>query len=206
MSSKGRSRPFVFVLAALLAATALAAVACNGPMPTATYTAVPIGQTPWPAGTTGQYGLHIDPSLLSHLPQTVDAMPIVEDPVTETQAMDNSDLSNTFDDYAAASIGQVGETDWLYMVIGHFKPAMQSPDVYPDVLAAWISQYATGACSQANAVATSYQDTINGWIVDGSTCAGGPVVYSLPLGGGLVLSMFGAGPKDLGRLLIEALY
>jgi hypothetical protein len=206
--SSERRRPLALGLAGLLVAGALAAgaAACAGPQPTPAFTAYPIGPTAWPNGTTGQYGLYIDPSLLARLPQTVDAYPIVEDAASEIEAMDDSGLSNTFDRYAAASIGQVGEPDWLYLAIGHFKPAMQSPDVYPDVLAAWISQYATGACSQANAVATTNQETINSWLVDEATCAGGVFVYTLPLGDGTVLSMFGAGPKGLGRQLIEALY
>jgi hypothetical protein len=52
----------------------------------------------------------------------------------------------------------------------------------------------------------SSQETINFWIVDKSSCAGGPVVYTLTLGNGVVLSMFGFGPLDLGRRLINAIY
>ena len=50
------------------------------------------------------------------------------------------------------------------------------------------------------------QQTINDWIVDVSTCNGGPVVYTLVLArDDLLLSMYGMGPRDLGRKLIEAL-
>ena len=190
--------------AALLGSIALAAVACGpGPSPTSLYTAVPLQATPWSGGTTGQFGLHIDPSLLGRLPQTIDAYPLVENAGSESQAMDNADLSRTFDGYAAAAIGVIGDDNWLNVVIGRFKPAMRDPDVAE----AWVSQYATGACSQANAVSSTRQETINGWIVDVATCGtAGPVVYTLVLGDGVILSMYGYGPRDLGRKLIEAIY
>lgn len=207
MSSEIRGpRRRALVLAALLAAAA-AAAACGGVGPTvAGFTEVPIGATPWPAGTIGQYGLHIDPGLLARLPQTVNAIPIVEDAYSESSDMDNADLAKTFESFAAASYGQLGQTDWLEVAIGRLQPAVQSPDVWPDVYAAWVEQYATGACSQASAVSGTGKQQIGDWTVDVSTCAGGVVVYSLPLGNGEVLSMFGAGPRDLGRKLIQILY
>ena len=51
----------------------------------------------------------------------------------------------------------------------------------------------------------SSQPTINTWVVDVSTCTGGPIVYTLILGDGLLLSMYDLGPKDLGRMLINQL-
>jgi hypothetical protein len=184
---------------------AVAGAACDIPAPTPEYTAVPIGATPWPHGTTGQYGLHIDPTLLDKLPHSVSAQPLVEGADLESVALDDADLAKTFDAYAAAAIGVIGDTDWLYVAIGHFKADPQS-DAYPDAYAAWIDQYATGSCSQANGVSETSQETINDWIVDVAKCRGGPIVYSLSLGGGIVLSMFGVGPRDLGRKLIGALY
>lgn len=205
VSSKHLRGRTTLALAALLTAIALAGAACAIPAPTPEFTAVPIGATPWPHGTTGQYGLHIDPTLLAKLPHSISAMPLVEGADLESVAMDDADLAKTFDRYAAAAIGAIGDTDWLYVAIGHFKADPES-DAYPDIYAAWVDQYATGACSQANGVSDTSQETINDWLVDVATCRGGPVVYSLSLGGGLVLSMFGVGPRDLGRKLIGALY
>jgi hypothetical protein len=197
-------------LAAVLAVSALAAAAC-GPAATPTaplYTEVPIGPTPWPSGTTGHYGLHIDPSLLARLPKSVDAYPIVEDPDSDSAAMDDPNLATTFDGYAAARIGEPADDNWLVLAIGHFKPVLPSPGESdsPDLLESWVADYAAGACSQANGVASTNQETINFWIVDTATCAGGPVVYTLSLGKGVVLSMFDLGPRDLGRKLIQAIY
>jgi len=188
---------------AMLFAVAAVVSACGPVAPsTPDFTQVPIGPTAWPNGTTGQYGLRIDPSLLGKLPRTVAARAIAEDAADESAAMDNADLAKNFDTFAAASIGQVVDTDWLTLVIGHVKPGITFTDFYPG----WVDQYATGACSQANGVTSSDQVQIGDWQVDRSYCGGGFLVYSLSLGNGLILSMFGAGPADLSHKLIEAIY
>ena len=196
-AAPGRAAAF---LAAVVTVVVFAA-AC-GPAPaTPPATEVPIGATAWPSGTTGQFGLHIDPSLLGRLPRNVGAYPLVEDAGGETAALGDADLAKTFDNYAAASIGVIGDSNWLQLVIGHFQQDHQTADVYT----AWVAEYATGACSQADGVSGSGQQTINNWVVDVSTCAGGPIAYTLTLGNGTVVSMFGLGSKDLGRMLINAL-
>ena len=194
----GRAAAFVAVLA--IAATL--AAACGAATATPPATDVPIGATAWPSGTTGQYGLHVDPSLLGRLPRSVNAYPLAEDADAELAALSDADLAKTYDNYAAASIGAIGAADWLHLVIGHLRPEMQTADVYT----AWVSEYATGACSQADGISGTNQTTINDWVVDVSTCAGGPTVYTLKLDSGTILSMFGLGSKDLGRMVINALY
>ena len=192
--------------AALLAALVICVAACGISPPTVApppYTAVPIGPTVWPSGTVGRYGLRIDPSLMARLPASVGALAVVESPGIETQVLDDADLANSFDGYAAASIGTLGDSDWLYIAIGRLKPDKQNN---ADFYTAWVEEYATGACSQAEGVASSSQQDINDWKVDVSTCNGGPIVYTLSLGNGLLLSMYGLGPRDLGRKLIESLH
>ena len=194
------------VAAALLAAVVVCVAACGISPPTVaplTYTAVPIGPTVWPSGTVGRYGLRIDPSLMGKLPASVGALALVENPGIETQVLGDADLANSFDGYAAASIGSLGDPDWLYVAIGRLKPDKQNN---ADFYTAWVEEYATGACSQADGVSGSSQPTINDRLVDVSTCKGGPIVYTLSLGDGLLLSMYGLGPRDLGRKLIESLH
>ena len=203
-------RRAALAIAAFLTAIAVAAAACSpGPTTAPTDTpdqGVPILPTPWANGTTGQYGLRIDPSLLARLPKTVDAYPLTEDAFTESLDMDDPDLAKAFDSYAAANIGAATEDDWLYATVGHFKPDLQSPAVWSDTYETWVDQYAGEDCSQADGVSGTNQETINGWIVDEATCSAGPVVYTLSLGQGVILSMLGSGPNDLGRKLIEAIY
>lgn len=192
-----------FVLAAAAAAIVLAFAACASPAPTdsPSETQIVVGPSAWPSGTTGQYGLHIDPSLLGLLPRTIDAYPLVENTDSELAALDVADLANTYDRYAAASIGLIGEDNWLQLVIGHLKDPGSS-----DIYSAWVSEYASGACSQADGVSGTSQTTINGFVVDVSTCSGGPIVYTLIIGNGDIVSMYDLGPKDLGRQLIQSLY
>jgi hypothetical protein len=163
---------------------------------------VAILQTPWPAGTIGQYGLHVDPSLLGRLPSTVESLHLVEDATSEEQDMNNADLAKYYDSYAAAAIGIVGDANWLSVAIGVLKAEGQNADFY----SSWVSEYATGACSQADGVVSTVEETIGDWNVDVATCAGGPVVYTLMLDGDTLLSMWGMGPRDLGRKLIGQLH
>ena len=196
-------RRLVARLVASLVSIAVAAVACS---PTASpsvpfYTEVPIGPTALPAGTVGQYGLHLDSTLLGKLPKSVDAYPIAEDFDGESQALGDPDVVKTFDRYAAGKIGDISDDNWLVLAIAHLQPNAGA-DAYPG----WVESYAAGACSQANGVAASDTTTINFWQVDTATCTGGPVVYTLELDNDLVLSMVGYGPRDLGRKLINAIY
>ena len=198
------SRRVKAVLAALAVASALSLAGCDGvgATPTPQYTAVPIGATPWPNGTTGQYGLRIDPSLLTRLPKFVGAQPIVEDAESEIVAMGNADLAKTFDGYVAAKAGEIADDNWLALVIGHFTPENQTADFY----SAWVDQYAAAGCSQASAVTATNQETVGDFVVDEATCGGGPTVFTLHLDSGVVLSMVSDGPLDFGRQLIKAIY
>ncbi len=208
---RGRPRGFLRVAVAYLAALLIAALAVagcdgSGPTPTPAYTAVSLVATPWPSGTTGQYGLHVDPSLLGKLPQFVHAQPIVEDAASEGVALGDPNMPKTFAGYAAGSVGQLGAANWLEIAIGQLRPEIVNSDSYSDTYTAWVSDYDTGACSQAGGVSTTGQQQIGDWPVDEATCVGGPLVYTVQLGDGVILSMFGDGPLDYGRLLIQALY
>jgi hypothetical protein len=191
---------------AALAVAAVALAGCGGAIasPSPTYTAVPIGPTAWPSGTTGQYGLRIDPSLLGKLPAHAGALPITEDAGSESTVLDDASVANTLDRYVAATAGDIGNPDWLKIAIGHFKTDRQNGDVY----SAWVVQYAQGACSQAGGVSAGSDRTeeIGDYTVDISTCVGGITVYTLQRGDGIVVSMYEFGPKHLGRALIAAIY
>ncbi len=152
----------------------------------------------------GQYGLHIDPSLLKRLPITIGGIALSEDAGEEEQRMADPELPKTIDRLAAAMASpDITAQDVLRLEIVHFKTEAQNEDAYT----AWIDQYATEACSQASGVAESHQETINNiWLTDVSTCNGGAVVYSVSLGDGQYLSMFDIGPKDLGRMLLNNLF
>jgi len=190
--------------AATLAVAAIALTGCagSGASPTPTYTAVPIGPTAWPSGTTGQYGLKIDPSLLGKLPAHAGALPVKEDPGSEATVLDDADAAKTIDRYVAASAGGLLDPDWLNIAVVHFKTESQNEDVYSN----WVEQYAAGACSQASGVSGTDQQDIGDFHVDISTCAGGITVYTFQRGDWVVISMYELGPKHIGRALIAAIY
>jgi hypothetical protein len=187
------------------AVLALMAGACGATTATPTspdQTSVPIGPTPWPSGTVGQYGLRIDPSLLKRLPIAVGGIALVEDAGTEAVEMDDPELPAKVDSLAAAMAGDILDPDFLRLEIIRFKPTAQDADVYSQ----WVDDYAAGACSQAGGIADSSQETINNWLVQISTCNGGVIAYSLALGDGHYLSLVDNGPKELGRKLISNLF
>jgi hypothetical protein len=188
--------------AVALLAVSVSACDSSGPTPTSMYTTVPIGATPWPSGTTGQYGLRIDPSLLNRLPIAVGGVELKEDAGTEVIELDDAGIASTVDTFAAATANEIGDADWLKVEVVHFKPGSQNGDVYGQ----WIDNFAYQACQQANGIGDVSTETINSWVVDVAICNGGVNVYSLSLGNGQYLSMFGLGPKDLGRLLISRLF
>jgi hypothetical protein len=195
---------------ALTMLVAVAGAACSPtatPIPTDTpdqgYSILP---TPWAGGTIGQYGLRIDPSLLNRLPRLVGARQLTEDAFSESIAMDDQVIAQIFQGYAAANIGSINDDNWLDVAAGVFKPDLASPGVYADSYQSWVDQYAASGCSQAGGVTNPTQETISGWIVDEATCGGGPVVYTMSLGHGTILSMTGFGSLDLGRKLIEGIY
>ena len=190
--------------AATLAVAAIALTGCagSGASPTPTYTAVPIGPTAWPSGTTGQYGLKIDPSLLGKLPAHAGALPVKEDPGSEATVLDDADAAKTIDRYVAASAGGLLDPDWLNIAVVHFKTESQNEDVYSN----WVEQYAKGACSQASGVSGTDQQDIGDFRVDITTCAGGITVYTFQRGDWVVISMYELGPKHIGRALIAAIY
>jgi hypothetical protein len=103
-----------------LAIAAVALAGCGGGVvsPSPTYTAVPIGPTAWPSGTTGQYGLRIDPSLLGKLPAHAGALPITEDAGSESTVLDDPDAAKTLDRFVAASAGDISDPDWVNISIG----------------------------------------------------------------------------------------
>ena len=195
-------RPSRGVALALVAVLAVVAGGCGSATatPTSLYTVVPIGPTPWPNGTVGQFGLRIEPKLLARLPIAISGLAMNEDTESEQTQLDDSTMGDV-EAMAAAKYGDILSGDGLQVWIVRFKPDKQTPDVYSQ----WIDDYAAGACSQVTGDPIPSQETINNWVVDITTC-GSVSSYSLALGDGEYLSMMGLGSKDFGRLLIQQLH
>ena len=198
---RSAARWLVPVLLVAVAAAGCGATNTTVPPPSVSASDYSLDATPWPNGTVGQYGLRIDPALLHKLPATVGGLPLLESGGDEAIALDKVDLPKSFDGYAAAGVGQIGDANWLSVTIGRLRPAAQIEDWYPS----WRDSFAIGACSQADGVASTAQSTIADRTVDVSTCGGGVIVYSVQLDADYVLSLMDLGPRHLGRQLIENL-
>jgi hypothetical protein len=201
-----RVRIVGLLAALLLAATAAAAcsytVVVQSPTPGPdTDTAVPIMPTPWPNGTTGTFGLRIDPSLMTNIPAVVGGDPLVESTDIEIAAMDDPNYATAFKSYYVASIGSITDVNWLEVSIGALQDGALTQDFYTQWRGSWFQT----ACSQADGIASTDQESINDWPVDVATCKGGVDAYTLSLDNGVLVSIMDIGPRRLGRELIEGI-
>jgi hypothetical protein len=209
-------RRAALLLAATVTAVAFAVAGCNysvvvtqpplgsvdpGPTGDPGYTEVPIGVTPWPNGTTGPYGMRIDPSLSSSLPSYVGGNPLVEDANTEALDLADKDYGDAFEALYVAQVGDVAAPNWVQASLARVRGGAVGDEFY----ASWRDRWFAATCSQAGGVATKAQESINDFQVDVATCGGGARAYTLSLGDGMLLSVVDLGPRRLGRQLIEAL-
>ena len=191
------------LITGLIVAAPLLLAGCGGTGSTAVpqTTTVPLVATAWPNGTVGQYGLQIDPSLLSNLPETVGGLPLVEAAPLEIDALDDPDLPASFISVASAQAGSIQATDSLSVNIA----LVREPDQTDQFYQAWRTDFAKGVCSQADGVAKTETQTINDWEVVVATCTGGPRAYTLWIQSGMLVSIQDNGPRHLGTELIDGI-
>jgi hypothetical protein len=190
----------------LLAATGAVAacsynVVATSPTPGDRTIAPPLTPTAWANGTTGAYGLRIDPNLLSNIPAVVGGNPLVETPDAEMAALNDPNYATAFSGYYVASIGTLSSLNWIEVSVGALKDDAQSQGFYTS----WRDGWFKNACSQADGVASTGQESINDWQVDVATCNGGVDAYTLSLDNGVLVSIMDLGPRRLGRELIQAI-
>jgi hypothetical protein len=164
-------------------------------------TEVPIGPTPWPNGTTGQYGLSIDPSLSSYLPAYVGGNPLVEDAGTELLALDDQAYAQAFNSIYVAQVGDITMPNWVQGSVAWLKGQSFGQAFY----LSWRDDWFDRSCSEAGGIASKDKQAINDWDVDVATCAGGVHAYTLELTDSILISIVDLGPRQLGRQLIQAL-
>ena len=200
---------------AMLAVVAAVVAGCNysvvvqspTPVPTGTDTRpglasqVPLEPTPWPNGTTGAYGLRIDPSLMSNIPAVVGGNPLVEDVLVESSALDDSHYAAAFSSFYVAHIGMITDANFVQVGIAALKSDAQRQDFYTT----WRDDWFKASCSQADGIASTTVERINDWPVDVATCNGGVDAYTLSLDNGVILSIVDLGPRRLGRQLIQGI-
>jgi hypothetical protein len=203
-----RNRAHRAATAAAAAAALLIAAAAAGcgsaaitPSPTPMPTAYSLLPTPWPNGTVGQYGLHIDPALIARIPAVVGGNPLVEDAAMEIAAMDDKSFADAFSGYFVAHLGDITDLNWLQVSVGTLNADAQGSDFYTSWRDGWFGT----ACSQAGGTSSTTQEWIGDWQVDEATCAGGVMAYTLTLDDKTLVSIMDLGPRRLGRQLITAI-
>jgi hypothetical protein len=160
-----------------------------------------IGATPWPNGTTGQYGLRIDPSLSSNVPSYVGGNPLQEDAISEALALDDPQYAAAFSALYVAQVGSIADLNWVEVSVA----AVKGGEIDQTFYTSWRDDWFKTACSQADGIASTSQETINDWPVDLAACSGGVRAYTLSLDNGILVSIMDLGPRQLGRELIGAL-
>lgn len=199
------------LLAVALISVAVAVSGCNynvvvgsptsGSQGPGLMTEVPIGATPWPNGTTGAYGLRIDPSLMSSIPSIVGGNPLVEAAQVEVGALDDPQYAKAFAAFYVAGIGAITDLNWVQVSIAALKVDAQTEDFYT----AWRDDWFKASCSQADGIGSTSVTTINDWKVDMATCNGGVDAYALSLDNGILISIVDFGPRRLGHQLIAGI-
>ena len=201
----GRLRVGGLLAAAILLATSIVAVGCSYTVvvtsPTPYVTSVPIEPTGWPNGTTGTFGLRIDPSLLSNIPSSVGGNPLLEDVDFELLALDDPSYASPFDGYYIAHIDSISDPNWLEVSVASLRDGAQTDDFYTS----WRDGWFKTACSQADGIDTTGLKSINDWQVDVATCKGGVMAYTLRLDAATLVSIMDLGPRRLGAQLIEGI-
>lgn len=191
--------------AVILLATSVVAVGCSYSVvvtsPTPLVTSVPIEPTAWPNGTTGTFGLRIDPSLLPNIPSSVGGNPLLEDVGLELIALDDPHYASPFDGYYIAHIGSISDPNWLEVSVASLREGAQTEEFYTS----WRDGWFKTACSQADGIGSTSVESINDWQVDVATCKGGVMAYTLRLDNGILVSIMDLGPRRLGRQLIEGI-
>jgi hypothetical protein len=192
------------LLAVMLLAGAGAAACSPAANPTPTPrppTEVPILPTPWAHGTIGQYGLRINPGLISNIPAVVGGNPLVEDTTLEIAAMDDPQYATAFISYYVAGLGRITDLNWLEVTVGERKTDAVDEAFYTN----WRDSWFRAACSQADGIQSTTQEQINDWPVDVAICTGGVNAYTLSLDNGVIVSIMDLGPRRLGRQLIQGI-
>jgi hypothetical protein len=199
-------------VAVLAAGLALGACEAVDRLPSATATLTPPPSTSEATVAPSEppasaLGVGVDPSLLELLPAEVEGVEIRADPDSAAEIAGDPILARDVSDVAVAvAFGPVATDDTVdYAVVAL---ARLRPDVFSDAwFRDWRDTYDAEVCEQAGGVDTGRSEIALGELtIHRSTCAGGVVIHHAHLpAAGVVVSIQGAGPKDLGRAIMAAL-
>lgn len=154
-----------------------------------------------PGAPTPATGIAVDPSLLAIVPAEVEGLALRPCPATAAEIAAEPGLAT--DVVAVAVALAVSTNDYVVATVVRPRPAKIDSGWFRD----WRDTFDAGVCEAAGGVDLGRSEfEVDGRTVHRSTCAGGVSMYHVHLEDrGLILSIHGAGPLDLGRAIVAAL-
>lgn len=198
-----------------LVAILLGAVGCGGetPSPAASTTPATLqsaGPSPSPspslATSSSSAGIVVDATLLDLLPAEIDGIERRADPESAAEIAATPELASDVRAIAVAIyVGPLAtDTPGDYAVA---TVARLRDGVFDDAwFRTWRDSFDAGVCEQAGGVEAGRSEVeIEGRTVHRSACVGGVVIHHVHLAdAGVVVSVQGSGPADLGRRVVAS--
>lgn len=168
----------------------------------------PTSPTPPPTAGTSPTGaaIAVDATLLDLLPSDVDGIARRADAESAAEIAATPELASDVRGIAVAIyVGPLATDsagDYAVATVVRLQDGVFDDDWFRD----WRDSFDTGVCEQAGGVEPGRSEVeIEGRTVHRSTCAGGVVIHHVHLDDeGVVVSVQGAGPTDLGRRVVAA--
>ena len=158
--------------------------------------------SPAPASSEGESdGVAVDPSLLEHLPATVDGLPVEPDAETAATIAESPGLAT---DASAIAIGRVVAPASDDLAVASIVRLRSGP--FDDAaFGLWRTTYDRAACEPAGGVAATGEQQVAGRRVFVAACNGGARTYHVVLGDDVLVSITAIGERHLGDLLVAGL-
>jgi hypothetical protein len=215
-----RSRRFVPLRFAVIAASALIVAACGssatpsaGGTPTTPAISAP-APSPATSNPTGSAEASLAPSaapsplvpidtgLLAALPAMIGGQPVNEVPEIEAELASDPSLAQSASSLAVALGIDSASGDFAYVAVIQLKPLVFSNAFY----SSWRQSYDQSACTQSSGLKSTGTTTIAGRQVFVGTCVGGALTYHVHLPApDRLISITSAGEAHFGELVLQAL-
>ena len=145
--------------------------------------------------------VHVDPSLLSVLPQEVDGLSVLENRETEADMQVNGTLATLSEGVAGALAIDPATVDFVLVDVVRVKASAMTDAVF----SAWRDSFDAGVCADAG-VTGHAQQTMGSTTVYVGTCANGLHTYHAWIKAkNLLISASAGGKRELGPLLFQNL-
>lgn len=146
-------------------------------------------------------GTIVDPSLLDRLPASVETVVLTPDAATAAEIAATIDTEAGVEAMAVAIYPSV--EDYAVVTVARLRTDVFNENWFRD----WRETFDEGVCQQAGGVDPGHSEIdLAGRQVFRSTCVGGVVIHHVWLSDARSLvSVQGAGPLDLGRMVIESI-